>query len=412
VSEWREARLEDLCERITVGFVGKMSDQYVDNGIPFLRSQNIQPFRVEQAGVLYIGKEFHERIKKSTLRAGDVAVVRTGYPGTAAVIPYDLNESNCADLVVITPSADLNPHFLAAVFNSAWGKSHVNGQLVGSAQQHFNVGSAKAMEVRLPDRAGQDRIAEVLCSITDLIENNRRRIEVLEEMAQAIYREWFVRFRYPGHEDATFVDSPLGPIPEGWDVRPFTDIASFTNGFAFKPTHWGDTGRPIIKIKELKNGVTTATPRCNEAEIKDKYWIEPGDLLFSWSADLGVYRWTGEPGLLNQHLFVVKSSADASSLFIQHSLAGALPQFWDRAQGTTMRHIKRSALTEVTTTIPSIEIDRAFAERVGPIDALGTRLTQTIRELAAIRDLLLPKLVTGEIDVSGLDLDALVEAAP
>jgi type I restriction enzyme, S subunit len=115
--------LDRLCERVTVGFVGKMADQYVDDGVPFLRSQNIQPFRIEENGILYITEDFHERIKKSALRAGDVAIVRTGYPGTAAVVPARLDGCNCADLVIITPSCDLNPHFLAAVFNSTWGIS-------------------------------------------------------------------------------------------------------------------------------------------------------------------------------------------------------------------------------------------------------------------------------------------------
>src|SRR5579859_5056765 len=139
-----------------------MADEYVDAGIPFLRSQNILPFRIAADDIKFISPEFHERIRKSALRAGDVAVVRTGYPGTAAVIPTSLGEANCADLVVITPGAELDSRFLAAVFNSSWGIASVGGNLVGSAQQHFNVGAAKSMKVHLPPLSTQRKISAVL----------------------------------------------------------------------------------------------------------------------------------------------------------------------------------------------------------------------------------------------------------
>lgn len=408
MTSWREVILGDLCTRVTVGHVGKMADEYVAEGIPFLRSQNIKPFEISPKGLLNISETFHRKLGKSMLNTGDVVVIRTGYPGTAAVIPGELDGSNCADLVVISPSAALNPHVLAAVFNSAWGRSAVGGQLVGSAQQHFNVGSAKALRFRLPDRPEQDRIAAVLCALNDLIANSQRRAEVLEEMARAIYREWFVSFRHPGHEDLKVVDSPLGAIPDGWEVRPFSETASFVNGFAFKPSHWSGVGRPIIKIKQLKQGVAADTPRCEEGEVHKKFWVEQGDLLFSWSADLGVYRWAQEPGLLNQHLFTVQPSGRFSRAFLFFALDEAMPQFWARAQGTTMRHIKRSALSEVATVAPGAELIDQFTDTVEPMAQEVITLTQSAAHLAAIRDLLLPKLVSGELDVSALDLTALL----
>lgn len=283
--------------------------------------------------------------------------------------------------------------------------------VTGATVPHISQSQIEAFPIRVPSLQEQDQICDVLDSIDDLIEKNRRRVEVLEEMARAVYREWFVHFRYPGHEDVPLVDSPLGPIPDGWEVQPFSELASFVNGFAFKPAHWGDSGRPIIKIKQLKQGVTPDTPRCDPDSVAAKYWIEPGDLLFSWSADLGVYRWSDEPGLLNQHLFVVTPDERSSVAFLHHALDRAMPQFWDRAQGTTMRHIKRSALSEVTTGLPPHGLIRRFTEVVDPIDHEASVLGQEIRNLAGLRDLLLPKLVTGQIDVSRLDLDELVEVA-
>lgn len=137
----------------------------------------------------------------------------------------------------------------------------------------------------------QQHIAGILSAYDDLIENNTWRIVILEEMARALYREWFVEFRFPGHEQVAMVESELGLVPAGWEPESFSEIATFVNGFAFKPEHWGDCGRPIVKIAELKNGVTEKTPRYAGNGVPSRYDVGSGDLLFSWSADLDVYVW-------------------------------------------------------------------------------------------------------------------------
>src|SRR5947209_6789872 len=119
---WNTVKLKDVCQEVTVGHVGPMAREYVDNGILFLRSQNIEPFRLNLSSVKYITPQFHKKLKKSALAPGDVAVVRTGYPGTACVIPEELPVSNCADLVIVRPSGELNAKYLAALFNSTWGQ--------------------------------------------------------------------------------------------------------------------------------------------------------------------------------------------------------------------------------------------------------------------------------------------------
>jgi len=126
--------------------------------------------------------------------------------------------------VIARPLETLNPYFLAVLLNSWWGIATVSGLLVGVAQQHFNVTVAKELRIRVPDRNEQDKIVSIICAYNDLIENNLRRIKILEEMAQALYREWFVKFRFPGHENVRMVDSPLRKIPEGWEVIKVRDL--------------------------------------------------------------------------------------------------------------------------------------------------------------------------------------------
>jgi type I restriction enzyme, S subunit len=134
--EWREVMLEDVAEDLTVGHVGPMASEYVDQGIPFLRSQNVEPLRLNDIDLKFISTEFHSRLKKSALSPGDVVIVRTGKPGACAVIPETLPVSNCSDLVIVRCSSELDPRFLAYYVNSV-AVHHVNSHLVGAVQQHF-----------------------------------------------------------------------------------------------------------------------------------------------------------------------------------------------------------------------------------------------------------------------------------
>lgn len=162
---WVDRQLASLCQEITVGHVGSMAKEYKENGVPFLRSQNIRPFEVSLENVVFIDNAFHRSLKKSRLQPGDLAIVRTGYPGTAAVIPPELPDANCSDLVIVRPSQNINPHFLAAFFNSAFGKQLVLGKIVGAAQKHFNITSAKEVMLHVPPMPEQLAIIEKVDSL-------------------------------------------------------------------------------------------------------------------------------------------------------------------------------------------------------------------------------------------------------
>lgn len=192
---WHDRRLADVCKKITVGHVGAMAKQYKDSGVPFLRSQNIRPFQVSLENVVFIDDAFHQSLSKSRLRPGDVAIVRTGYPGTAAVIPPELPDSNCSDLVIVRPGDEVDPHYLAAFFNSAYGKELVAGKLVGAAQKHFNVTAAKEVLLHLPTKADQ---AEIVLEIdyfreeTERLESlYQRKLDALDELKQSLLHQAF-----------------------------------------------------------------------------------------------------------------------------------------------------------------------------------------------------------------------------
>jgi len=172
-SGWRSTMFAEVCREITVGFVGRMATEYVDSGVPFLRSMNVREFRFDPKGLKFISPAFHRSIQKSALRPGDLAIVRSGAPGICCVVPPELADANCSDLVIARPGADLLSGYGCVLINSAFGASHVAATQVGVAQAHFNVGAMKLMPCPLPPMAEQAEIVrrvEVLFAFADRLE--------------------------------------------------------------------------------------------------------------------------------------------------------------------------------------------------------------------------------------------------
>ena len=350
------------------------------------------------------------------LKKSQVVVAMTeqsrGLLGSSATIPADDKylHNQRIGLLRIKDTCRLDLRFAYHLMNAPSVRQQIQATATGSKVRHTAPKRIESVIAPLPSIAYQRQIGRTLDNLEDLIENNRQRIGIIEEMARLLYREWFVHFRFPGHEDSALVDSDLGAIPGEWDIHSFSALAEFVNGFAFKPKHWLDEGLPIVKIKELKGGITANTPRYHGADIKKKYFIDDGAVLFSWSADLKAYVWASGPALLNQHLFVVRPH-EVSHLFMFHSLNGRMHDFQARAQGTTMKHIKRSALREVKLALPPIELRTEFESMARPMLDLQLNLARQTQTLQEARDLLLPRLVSGELDVSELDVE-LEEVGP
>lgn len=275
--------------------------------------------------------------------------------------------------------------------------------------------------VLIPPWEEQKEIAATLGSLDDKIEQNRRTGQSLERLARAIFKAWFVDFEpvkakadgavgYPGMPPAAFAalpgrltDSPLGPVPKGWTTWPLSRVATFLNGLALQkyPPVGGGNDLPVIKIAELRKGSADGAGLAN-ANFPDAYLIEDGDLLFSWSGTLEVEFWYGGRGALNQHLFKVTSDAYPAWLCFnwvrQH-----LPEFRLIAQSkaTTMGHIKRGHLDDALVVVPDEASLRALDTTVAPMYELLANLAVESRKLAALRDYLLPRLLSGQVRVHG-----------
>ncbi len=204
------------------------ASEYVASGHPVLNVRNVGMGEVRTEKLEYIDAATADRLAVHRLEEGDIVFGRKGGVERHAFITSAfagaLQGSDCIRLR-LRPGSPVRPHFasfaLRTVEHQAWMRAYCShGATMPSLNQDI------LRKIRLPDLSlhAQDAVIKSLASIDDLIENNRRRAEVLEEMMRAIYREWFVRFRYPGHEPVSLVDSSLGPIPDGWQVRPLFDL--------------------------------------------------------------------------------------------------------------------------------------------------------------------------------------------
>jgi type I restriction enzyme S subunit len=411
---WRDVRLGDLCDNVTVGHVGKMSDQYVDRGVPLLRSQDVRPFQLALNHAKKVSPEFHGRLRKSALLAGDVVIVRTGYPGTAAVVPPNVTELNCADLVVIRPGGDLDPWFLAAHFNSRHGRALVSGQLVGVAQQHFNVGVAANMQLSIPGSRDQRRIGAVVCAFSELIEINERRIGLLEGLARSLYREWFVRFRFPGHEEVDLVDSELGPVPEGWEVVAASAL------FEVNPrTQNAQASYSKVTMADVDERFSHVLP-SREANRLSGSRFTRGDVLFAritpclenGKTAVALFLRPGEVGIGSTEFIVLRGreGRDVGPAFVycaarSNELRGHAIKSMSGASGR--QRVSNGCFESLFMAAPDPAVAMRFDGVVGPMLEAVLACRVQNEQLAATRDLLLPRLVTGRLDISDVDLGVL-----
>lgn len=270
----------------------------------------------------------------------------------------------------------------------------------GSAQPQITIESLTKYSFRIPSLDDQHRITSILSSLDRKIELNNKINADLEEMAQAIFKNWFVDFE--PFKDGKFVDSELGMIPEGWKVGRLTEIASYMNGLAmqkFPPENTEDS-LPVLKIKELGQGFCgTDSDRCS-CNIKDECKIHNGDVIFSWSGTLLVDVWCGGDCGLNQHLFKVTSN-DYPKWFYYYWTKHHLQEFIHIAKdkAVTMGHIKRGHLEEALVAIPDNDSMEKAHELFEPILSKMISLRLENSRLSLLRDTLLPRLMSGELEV-------------
>lgn len=383
-----------------------------EEGIPVYEQQNAinnhRKFRY------YIDEEKFNTLKRFTVEANDLIISCSGTVGKVSII----NENDpigiiSQALLILRPNTDIiNPKFLYYFFQSSKGLNSILSRSTGSVQVNIAKRDIiENIELELPSLENQDKIVNILSSLDDKIELNNEMNKTLEEMAQSIFKRWVVDFEFPNEDGQPYkssggemVESELGMIPKGWEVKSLDEIADFLNGLAmqkFRPSEEDTESLPVLKIKELKQGNTNKdSDRCS-CNIEDKYIINDGDVIFAWSGSLDVRIWCGGKAGLNQHLFKV-TSKDYPKWFYYLWTKRYLDEFIriaaDRA--TTMGHIKRSNLSEAKVLVPDNITIKSMGEKLSSLLDIFIEKSIESKYLEELRSTILPKLMNGYIKIN------------
>ena len=418
---WRNAALGDVAEFLSGGTPSKDQPAYWNGSIPWASAKDMKSFRLHDTADHVTAEGLANGTRE--VPAGSVFLLTRGMallnelPVCVSDRPMAFNQ----DVKALRPRPGLHPGFLPYLVLGSKGRLLDLVDLAGHGTGRLNSDELKSLNILLPPRPEQRAIAHVLGTLDDKIELNRRMNATLEAMARALFRSWFVDFdpvraKMEGRDTGLpkdigdlfpdrLVDSELGEIPDGWQLKPLDSLASFQNGLAlqkFRPSQ-NEARLPVVKITQLRAGETNGREWAS-ATIKSECIIENGDIVFSWSGSLLVKMWCGGRAALNQHLFKV-TSEKYPKWFYLHSILAHFPEFQRIAKdkATTMGHIRRHHLTEALCVVPPDRVISRVADTLGGLLERQVANELTRRTLVTLRDLLLPKLVSGELRVNALE---------
>ncbi len=421
MSEWREVSLGEVAD-LLVGYAFKSSD-FSENeaDVRLLRGVNIGQGGLEWGRIAYWSIQDAEG-SRYLLEEGDIVLAMDRPWIEAGLKRARLREEDLPALLVqrvtrLRGTSVARASFLHHLIASETFARYIQTIVTGATIPHVSQTQIGTYRFALPSIPEQDRICEILDALDDLIENNRRRIELLEQMAQAIYREWFVHFRYPGHEDATLVDSPLGPIPEGWHFKPLGTLATLDRT-SIQPRRSPDEAFHHYSLPAFDDGKLPVID-AGETIKSGKFLLVSSAVLVSKLNPKIERTWFVEPVAHRRSVgsteFLVLRPCTGYSLEFLYLLARSGP-FRERLRelsgGTSTSHqrAKPDDFLRIDIVAPPAVLAGRLAEAVASPLRMARLLCIKNQQLAGIRDLLLPKLVTGQIDVSKLDLDALTES--
>ena len=403
-------KIKDLCERIgSGGTPSRKNKSYYNLGnIKWLKTKELDDIKIYDTEE----KITEEGLKKSSAKLYPKdTIVMAMYGATVGKLGI-IKEEMCTNQACCNMVVDSNKcNYKFLYYSLLYNRESIINLANGAAQQNLSVGVMGDYEINLPSLEEQEKIADILSSLDDKVELNNEMNKTLEEMAQSIFKRWFVDFEFPNEDGKPYkssggemVDSELGMIPKGWEVKCIYDLAEYINGTSFKAKDYSEKGLPIIKIAELKNGVTDGT-KFFSGEKDKKFYLKNGDILFSWSGNpdtsIDTFIWDKGDAILNQHIFKVIPKFDKGYAFTYLMLKYLKSTFTHIArnkQTTGLGHVTVKDLKELKIALCFSKI-KEFNEVAQPIVDLIFENNMNIEQLNKIRDSLLPKLMSGEIRV-------------
>ena len=408
MEEWKEVYLKDVCDLIP-GFAFKSKD-FGSYCHKVVKIGDIQPPYINYTSMTGVDLSNYnkDKISKFVVKRGDFLLAMTGATiGKIGRYIYDDFAYVNQRVLMFKPHDNVVWNYIYYIVSSSIFSNFIFNHIDSeTAQPNISATSVGKYSFKLPPLTIQQKIANILSSLDDKIEVNRRINEQLEELAQALFKSWFVDFE--PFKDGEFVESELGMIPEGCTTISLSKMANYLNGLAmqkFRPLE-GEDGLPVLKIKELGQEACNETSElCSPSLIDEKYIVDDGDVIFSWSGTLLVKIWCGGTCGLNQHLFKV-TSEKYPKWFVYLWTKFHLDRFIRIAKdkAVTMGHIKRGELDTSYAIVLNDDKMKELDAIMSPIIEQFINNNIEIRKLTNLRDTLLPKLMSGEIDVNEVEI--------
>lgn len=404
---WEKLYIEDVC---SVGDGAHASIKRKSAGILYLTSKNFDCNGLNLSKIEFISledysKHFKESSKAITKpRPNDILLSIIGSLGSGYIVrEFDIFGLS-SSVSILRPQDQIYSKYLFYWLKTEYFQKSITSVKSGVAQSFLSLGMIKKLPVILPPLETQRKIASILSGYDDLIENNLKRIKILEEMAQQTYEEWFVRMRFPGYETAV-MNEKTG-LPEGWENGTIETVTKYLSGFAFKSAQFKENGNGVIRIKNIGNNTINLSDVAyvdNEYASKQKrYLLKSGDLLIAMTGatigKVGIMPHSNERFYLNQRVgkFVTENTAFINCFF--NSTYG-INQVINIAGGAAQPNISAQQILDIELVVPSKQILNQFSDTFNKGISMIINLQSQNQRLREARDLLLPRLMMGIVEV-------------
>ena len=397
MSEWKKVKLGDISLCIQPGPFGTQlhNSDYTDKGVPVIMPKDMIDGRVFHDKLEHGSEDTANRISRHKVDVGDIMVARKGDVRKCIYIRESeegwITGSDCLKMQLNQKIC--NSKFIYFQLRSPYIGAWLQQVSKGATMPSLNTLLLSNIEIVLPPIPTQNSIAEILSRYDSLIENYQKQIKLLEEAAQRLYKEWFVDLPFPGHENTKIVDG----VPEGWEMKKLIDLVDVQYGFAFdgKLFNSNGEGMPILRIRNIPDGTTSD---YTTEEASENYIVHNGDIVVGMDGIFHINSWSGGDAYLVQRACSFRPKEENIRGFIFQAIQEPIKYFEQTLVGATVAHLGKKHIDSIELIVPSnkdfyIPFQKGFKQRQS--------LLSQIRLLTEARDRLLPKLMSGEIELEG-----------
>lgn len=426
MAEWRDIAISELALEGKAGVAGGPfgsalgRKHYATQGVPVIRGAQLSGSgRFSLDDLVFVSPEKADRHAGNLAYPGDVIVTQRGTLGQVGLIPrgqrFDRFLLSQSQMKIAVDPTVADAEFVYFALCAPEANQRLIAHATTSGVPHVNLGTLRDFRLSVPDIDTQRRIAALLSTFDELIAINERRIELLEDLARSLYREWFVHFRFPGRDAVELIKSERGPIPAGWKIRPLDDVAA-VNRESIKPA---DIPDPFLYLDISAVGVggfefPSVLPAA-EAPGRARRRASDGDIV--WATVRPNRRAHAQihnppPNLVvSTGLAVLSPVAVPPSFLFEYTASEAFSSYLaGRASGSAYPAVRPKDFNSAPVVVPPQSLLESFDAIVNPIQRFRSDLRRQNQQFAITRDLLLPHLVSGQLDISDIDLGALTPA--